>query len=185
MIGAIHTPESAGIYAASSQLAELVIFAMIAVEMIAAPLISELYSSGNHEQLQRIVTLATRLASLFSIIVAFLLGLFGDTVLSIYGEQFTLGYTALLVLITGQIINALSGSSGLILIMTDHQKSAARIAGASALANVLMNLALIPRFGITGAAIATSASIVLWNLWMHYDVKRRLGINPGIFKIMR
>lgn len=154
---------------------------MIAVETIAAPLIAELYSTGKQEQLQRIVTLSTRLASLFSIIAALLLVVFGDTVLGIYGDQFVQGYNALLILIAGQIINAFSGSSGLVLVMTGHQKSAARIAGVSTLANILLNLALIPRYGITGAAIATSASIALWNLWMLYDVKRRLGINPGIF----
>ena len=181
MIGSIQSPTSSGIYAASSQIAELVVFAMIAVETIAAPLIAELYSTGKQEQLQRIVTLSTRLASLFSIIAALLLVVFGDTVLGIYGDQFVQGYNALLILIAGQIINAFSGSSGLVLVMTGHQKSAARIAGVSALANILLNLALIPRYGITGAAIATSASIALWNLWMLYDVKRRLGINPGIF----
>ena len=185
MIGTLHTTESAGIYAAASQIAELVVFAMIAVEMIAAPLISELFSSRNRQQLQRVVTLATRLSSVFAILVALLLGFFGDTVLGIYGEQFVPGYVALQILILGQIISAFSGSSGLVLVMTGHQKSAARIAGISALANVLMNLALIPRFGITGAAIATSASIALWNLWMLYDVKRTLGINPEIFYRLR
>jgi O-antigen/teichoic acid export membrane protein len=50
----------------------------------------------------------------------------------------------------------------------------------SVLANVVLNLALVPSFGATGTACATAFSIVLWNATLSYEVRRRLGIDPGV-----
>jgi O-antigen/teichoic acid export membrane protein len=53
----------------------------------------------------------------------------------------------------------------------------------SVLANVVLNVALIPHFGATGAACATASSIVLWNAVLSYEVRRQLGIDPGVIGI--
>jgi O-antigen/teichoic acid export membrane protein len=45
-----------------------------------------------------------------------------------------------------------------------------------------MDLALIPRFGIEGAAIASAVSLITWNLTLLYRVRQRLGINPTVFR---
>jgi O-antigen/teichoic acid export membrane protein len=53
----------------------------------------------------------------------------------------------------------------------------------SALANIVLNALLIPRFGATGAACATAFSIVLWNVALNYEVRRHLGIDAGVIGI--
>jgi O-antigen/teichoic acid export membrane protein len=46
--------------------------------------------------------------------------------------------------------------------------------------NVLLSLALIPPFGLIGAAIATAFSTIAWNLAALVFVRRKLGVNPTI-----
>jgi O-antigen/teichoic acid export membrane protein len=66
------------------------------------------------------------------------------------------------------------------MVMTGHQVRAAYINGAAVTANVVLNLILIPRYGIEGAAFSTAFSIVLWNVWMLVFVHRRLGIRSTV-----
>ena len=55
------------------------------------------------------------------------------------------------------------------------------LVGAAAVANVVLNAVLIPVMGIEDAAVATSASIVLRNLWASVLVRRHLGIHCFTF----
>ncbi len=63
--------------------------------------------------------------------------------------------------------------------MTGHQDFAARVYGLSALGNVAINLFLIPRYGIAGAAIGTTIAVVATNIALVVIAKRTLGINTS------
>ena len=51
--------------------------------------------------------------------------------------------------------------------------------GAGTLVNVCLNLALIPRFGIHGAAVATVASVALWRMVLHRRVRLWVGVRTS------
>ena len=58
---------------------------------------------------------------------------------------------------------------------------------ASAIVNIVLNLLLIPRWGLMGAAIATGISISGVHLWRMLQVKLILGVQPfnwSYFKII-
>jgi O-antigen/teichoic acid export membrane protein len=86
----------------------------------------------------------------------------------------------LLILLTGQVVNALAGSVGLIMTMTSHQNQAGAIIAVSTAANITLNALLIPLFGLAGAAISTAFTMALWNVAMLIFVQRRIGINSTI-----
>jgi len=77
----------------------------------------------------------------------------------------------------GQLINAATGSVGLLLIMTGYERDAAICVGISAVLNVVLNATLIPKWGLTGAAIATTSSMMVWNILLAIWVYRRLRIH--------
>jgi len=178
MIGIILDTEQAGIYAVASRITGLVIFGLSAANSIAAPMISELYSTERHQALQRVVTLSARGVFVFTLLTSIGLSVFGEYFLRLFGEEFKMGYEPLLILLTGQVINAMSGSVGFLMVMTGHQNQAAMILGVSGLINILMNVILIPEFGMIGAAIATAVTTALWNILMLIYVWRRMNINP-------
>lgn len=181
MLGAMVGAEQAGIYAVASRIATLAAFGLVAVNMIVAPMISQYYSAGNYASLQRMITLSAQGVFVFSLTVSIVLWLSGPTLLELFGSEFSVGYDVVTILLVGQIVNALSGSVGFIMIMTKHQEEAAWIVSISAIINITLNYLLIPKFGLEGAAVATAFTMIVRNVCMVAYVLNRLKINPTIF----
>ena len=73
---------------------------------------------------------------------------------------------------------------GYILNMTGHERDAFRVYGISAILNVIAVFVGIQFGGIVGAAIASSITIVTWNVWLHALSVRHLDIHPSILSIV-
>ncbi len=178
MLGAIKGAESVGIYTVANKEASLIVFILMSVNAALAPAVSGLYASGKMESLQRVVTKSARIVLGLSLPIAVGLIVFGKWTLLIFGHEFTRGDTALAILSLGQLINAMAGSVGMLLVMTGHEKDTAVGIGISTVLNVGLNTLLIPGWGIKGAAMATSSSMILWNFLLAVRVYKRLGIDP-------
>lgn len=183
MIGAILGTKEAGIYAAASRIVILVTLGLLAANTIIAPLIAELYSTGNIKDLQRIVILAARGTFVFTLVACVGLGITGKYILALFGQSFIVAFFPLLILLTGRLISTLSGPVEYLMVMTRYQAMAGLIMVISLAVNIAMNSLLIPTMGLTGAAIATAFTTILWNITMLLYVRRKLGINPTIIPV--
>lgn len=176
MVGALLGPDKAGVYGAVLRISELAHFGLQSIDSIAAPLIAELYHSGRHGELQYLTTWAARGA--FTVAIAITGGLFllGPFVLGLFGAEFVSGYISLLILLVGQLLNSFAGVVGFVMMMTGHQYKSMRILIFAAAANILLNAILIPVFGLVGGAVATSLTLLFWNVWMVLYVREKLDI---------
>lgn len=182
MLGIFTTPAQVGIYQVASRGADLVAFGLLAVDRVIAPEFSRLYTRRDLARLQRIVTTSTRVVLLVTLPATLVMAFFGRPILGgFFGAGFAAGAPALAILSAGQLANAGLGSAGSLLNMTGHEADTARSIVVSALVNVVLNLLMIPRWGIVGAATATGISVVVWNLLLGFWVYRRLNIVPSIF----
>lgn len=179
MLWALSGARAAGIYSVANRGAVLVAFALTAVHTAFAPTIAKLWAEDERASLQRIVTKSARVVLLISFPVALGLIVFGYWFLLIFGPEFVQGRAALAVLTASQLFSVAIGSVGLLLVMTGHERDAALGLGASALLNVLLNLILIPLWGINGAAVATSSSMIFWSILMARRVYQVVGIQPA------
>ncbi len=177
MLAAMQGGESAGVYRAASRGAELVAFSLVVANMAIQPTISRLYAAGEMQRLQRVVTMAARGALMLALPTALVLGLFGRPVLGlVFGSEFERGALCLVILCGAQVVNAGAGSVALILNMTGHERDAALGMVGGTLVNLTLNAALIPRWDVEGAAIATGLSLVIWNAVLVFTVRRRTGL---------
>ena len=80
----------------------------------------------------------------------------------------------------GQLIGALAGPVGHLMTMTGLQTSAMTIEGLCTLLQVALVLALLPAYGIEGAALGTAVASVLRSGIMFAVVRRNLGIRSTI-----
>jgi O-antigen/teichoic acid export membrane protein len=181
MIGYIIGTQESGMYAVASRIAKLIGFGLVAVNVIAAPLIAQLNAQKKTEELQGMLALAAVGILAFSIPVSIVLIIWGREILALFGTQFTYGYPALVILTVGQLVNAFSGPVGFIMTMTGRHVEASYVIGGSAALNVILNAALIPSLGIIGAAVATSITVALWNFTLVCRVKSQLNIHSTIF----
>ena len=181
MLGALQGVEAVGIYTIASRGAELITFVLTAVNMSLGPKISACYARGDKEQLQKMVVGSTRAIFAVSLPMALALIFFGNWFLQVYGSGFLASGSALRILCIGQLVNASVGSVGVLLDMTGNEKKSASAIALGAGINVALNALLIPRYGVEGAAIATSTSIVIRNILLSIQVRQKLNISPTIF----
>lgn len=177
MLGLMRSNAEVGIYKIAVQGAQLVIFILMAVNTTIGPVISELYDQKQLEKLKRVITLSARTVLAGSLPVGLVFILWGKPLVSfVFGAQYAGASVPLSILCVGQVVNAGMGSVGLILNMTGNEQDTLKGLVVSAVLNVGLNGILIPRFGVEGAAWATTISMVFWNLLLSGFVFKRLGI---------
>lgn len=180
MLGTLAGQDAAGIYNIARRGAELLAFVLIAFDLSLAPLIPPIYQKGDMKQLQAIVTKEIRSAFYLSLPLALFFLLFGGWFMGLFGTDFIEGTGALTVLCVARLLYIAVGSAGVILNMTGNEKLTAAGIAIGAVVNVILNAILVPRYGATGAATATAASMLVWNCFHCICLIKKLGINPMV-----
>lgn len=181
ILGFFRPAEDVGTYQIVAQGSTLVVFGQQVSNLVLAPQFARLYSIGDRENLQRVIRMGAMVGFTTGLPVAGAFILFGKQVLtSIFGVEYADGYTALAILGTGQLVNALFGQVAHLLNMTGHERYTGRGFALAALGNVVLNFLFVPSFGINGAAFATVITYVVWNtiLWRH---ALRVGVVEAVF----
>ena len=178
VIGLIAGPEANGVFAVILAAATLVAFPLTALNASLGPVAASLIRQRSFVDLQRLVTTSTRLVFVVSLVPAIGLLLFGEAILAVAGSSFVFGYDGLLLLVAGQLFNVFAGSVGLLLMMSGYEADATWAYAASLVLRLLLQVVLIPKMGITGAAAANALSVIVWNGLLIFIVRRRLGISP-------
>ena len=164
MIGIFKTEVDVGFYNVALKLAMLASIILGSVNSILAPKISETFDNNKIDEFKVLIKQSTRIIFFISLPILIVLFLFPASLLSLFGQEFVIAKTTLLILLIGQAVNAMSGSVGLILQMTGKEKVYQNILLIALVFNIMLNLFLIPKFGIEGAAIASAFSFLFWNL---------------------
>jgi O-antigen/teichoic acid export membrane protein len=169
---------SAGIYKSALQVAEFTWFVPNIIHASFLHSMSELWSEGEHNQINKIIGKATRLNSLVTGLLSIGLFILAKPFITFYyGTGFTEAVAPLIILIPGALAFGLSRP----VVAVGHGKGSVRVlilgTSLSATINVILNLMLIPRFGLIGAAVATSigySSMLVFHLFLAY----KIGFDP-------
>ena len=181
MLGWFTDSASIGVYSVASRAAQASIFAVAAINTIFAPTISVLYGRGDAAGLQEVVTTASWWSLISALAFAVPMFVLAGPLLSIFGESFVTADTSLRILLIGQVVNAGLGSVVYIMTMTGQERPAVFILGAILVGNFALNLALIPEFGIEGAAVAKAGTLIVWKMAMAMAIWRRIKVVPSLF----
>lgn len=177
MLGIFGTKEQVGLYRVAVQAGLLGLMGLQAAQMLAQPYIARFYSQDNRRRLEGLLKACSRGAFLLSLLVFIVLLVFGrKLIVLVFGREYLACYVPLLVLAAGQLVNSFFGVVNILLEMTGHQKDSAQSFFVGAVCNILLNLILIPRLGLIGAASATAISTLLWNILLWAFAHKRLGL---------
>jgi O-antigen/teichoic acid export membrane protein len=185
LILGIYRPASeVGYYAAAVKLSTLTSFVLQAINSMAAPKFSELFHTDQLNDLFYVAKKSTKLIFWSTTPILLFLMVLGFPVLSLFGEKFSSAYVPMLILVAGQFVNSISGSTGCFMNMTGNQVIFRNIIiGASGL-NLLLNFLLTSKGGMYGAAIAGAVSLALWNIWTLVYIKMKYGRTIGYLPIL-
>ncbi|MFT5950344.1 MAG: O-antigen/teichoic acid export membrane protein, partial [Francisella sp.] len=177
----ISSTSNVAIFGVALQLGALVSFVLNAVNSNILSQIADDYKNCSREDFQTKITSYTRIIFVLSIFAIFGLIICGYPITLLYGQKFVVSYYIFCILMVGQIVNILSGCVATILNMAGHEKSTCMAFYIALALNIILGTILTNYWGIYGLAIASSLSMVYWNIHLLYKVITVVKVNPTIF----
>lgn len=172
--------ESVAYYHAATKTLALVAFVHFSVSAATAHRFSEYHSAGDRERLKAFVASALRWTFWPSLALMIMLLALGRPLLSLFGSDFVIAYPLMFLLAVGLMARASVGPSERLLSMLGEQRACAMAYAAAFAVNLVACLMLIPNFGATGAAVATSLALIVESALLFAIVKLRLGVHAFI-----
>jgi O-antigen/teichoic acid export membrane protein len=156
------------------------------VMIVVAPKIAEIHGRGGaREDMQSLLAGAARITFVTITIGVAALVFLGRPILLIFGADFAPAYIPMLVLTLSRVVEAFAGPVGQVMAMVGLHTLVAWLLFVPVTLNIALNYILIPHFGETGAAFATLASAIVWNVVLLYMCKRKLRLDPSLLSIIR
>lgn len=179
LVSALVGPVEAAVLAGAVRFAQAGTLGLQALRLVIAPQISRLLAHGRHDAVQRLHQTTTLLAVLVTGPLYVLLALHAETALALLGAEFAVGAGALQVLCVAMLVNLVTGNVQVVLLMSGRSGTTVVVVGACLGLNLALGLALVPRYGALGGALAWGAAVVVENLVYQAVVRRRLGIRTS------
>lgn len=176
LVGALISPSAAGIYGAASRFVGAGLILSTAMRIVVAPIYSRALGLGRVTEAQTTYTTTTKWIVLSSTPIYITLATFGGTVLSALGSEFRDGAMTLMILSLGLLIVLLGGNINSMLLMSGRSGLAAINKLVALTINVAGVFILVPIWGIEGAALAWSTSMVVDAALAAYQVHRLVGV---------
>jgi O-antigen/teichoic acid export membrane protein len=149
------------VFAASEELGRSVIGVRYAFDSIVTPMMSEALFLRDRERLRYNLALMTRWVASASAPIAVTLFALRPQLLSLYGPGYASGATAMGLLILGHLVNGVMGLTPYVIVMSGRSTLFFWDNLGAAALNLGLSLVLVPRTGVTGAAVASLTSVVV------------------------
>lgn len=184
-LGLTGSTRDAGIFAAAFSMSIVTALPRMAVAISFAPTVSTMFALGDQTGLQSISTRAAWLSLLGTACAAFPLVLFAEPLLAWFGRDFVAGAPIVTVLVLGQLLAAACGPQQHLITMTGNERAGAVILAVCAGLNFGGCMLAISSFGMMGAAIATTLTLVGWNVAMALFIHRNLHLTPAVVAFLK
>jgi O-antigen/teichoic acid export membrane protein len=168
-------PSEIAYFSVAQRSAMLISFVLMVVNMVVAPRYAALWATGNIQQMKKLSNLSTRYMLLVVSPLIFLLLIYAEFVMTLFGTGFEKASILFSILVVGQFVNVATGSVGYLLNMSGHEKDVRNITLCIGLLTLIMAFLLTKFFSVLGAAIATAIGLSLQNILALLMVKKRLG----------
>jgi O-antigen/teichoic acid export membrane protein len=168
-------PEQVAIYYASAKTLALVAFIYFSVAQTLAHKFAEYHVGGDRKRLADFLAHSIRLTfwpSLAAIVVILALG---EPLLMLFGKSFVSGYYLMFIIAIGMLARASVGPAERLLNMLGERRACALVYAGSFAISLGLSVLLLPRIGLTGAAIASAAALVFESTCLFFIAKLRLG----------
>jgi O-antigen/teichoic acid export membrane protein len=176
ILSAYSGPAAVAVFAASEELGRSVVAMRYAFDSVAAPMMSEALHRGDRERLRYNLALMTRWVASASAPIALTLLALREPLLWLYGPAYVAGVSAMGLLVFGHLINGVLGLTGYVMVMAGRSGVFFWDNFIAALVNLGLSFALIPRYGVTGAAVASLISVafllgvIVYQAWRYERV---------------
>jgi len=179
MLGYYKGSEVVGIYNAAAPLASMLPIFLNSTGFLYMPIASRLYAGGKLEELKRVYQILTKWVFLLTLPIFSVMFLFPEATINFFfGAKYVSASKALQILALGFMFHTLLGLNGMSLIVIGEPRLNLIGDSFAVVLNVVLNILLIPAFGLEGAAIATASSYFVANVFRSFWLYKKTGIHP-------
>ena len=180
MLGVFSGIEKAGIYSISFFIAAVIDMPRRAIQQISSPVLAESFKLKDFKKVDSIYK-KTAINTFFAGVVLFLvIWINADNIFKIMpnGDIFKEAKIIILIIGFGRLFDISFGANSYILSLSKHYKINSLFITFLVLIAFSLNYFLIPKYGIEGAAYATTVSLVIFNLLKHWFVLKKFKLTP-------
>jgi O-antigen/teichoic acid export membrane protein len=180
LVAALRSPRDAAVYAAASRLLVFGQLGVQAVQQAIQPQLSRLLAQDDTRSTESVFRTATAWLMALGWPAYLVTASLAPLMLRLlFGHRYVSGAHALTILALTMLIATACGPVDTLLLMAGRSWLSLANNAASLAVDVALNIVLIPRYGITGAAIAWSAALVVRNGLPWIQVRRSLGFSAA------
>ncbi|HQO10239.1 MAG TPA: oligosaccharide flippase family protein [Clostridiales bacterium] len=178
MIGHYLNLSKTGIYAIALAITSMMNIIFESFSRITQPKLSEYVQTQNIPNIRK--TFYDNLYNNihFGVIVFVLISVFSRDILSLLGKEYTEGTTVIIIIAIGQLSNLSTGMCGEIVSLSKYYRFDFYSRTILIFIVIASNAVFIPIFGITGAAVATSSNLIIYDIFKMIYAYRKFGIHP-------
>jgi O-antigen/teichoic acid export membrane protein len=177
MIGLVlKDPLQVANYGACIMLSSAISSIRYAFDPIVSPIVAEVSVSGDRTRLSNNLKMMIRWVTILALPLFIAMAVFGDFLLSFWGESYRQAHATLLILACAHLINAVFGLNQWPVVMSGHPRLDLFNNSMAFAINLVLNIILIPVWGMPGAAMATLAGNLVFRVLQAIQVW-------GIFRI--
>ena len=178
LVGIIKGPVDAAVYTAATRFLVVGQLGNAALSMAAQPQFTHLFAIGDRRGAGAVYQVTTAWLIILTWPLYLLAAVDGPTVLAIFGHSYRAGATVMVILGLTMLVATGCGQVDMVLTTTGRTSWSLMNGLAAVGTNVGLDLVLIPRYGITGAAIGWAAAIVITNLVPLVQVATVVKVHP-------
>ena len=185
LLGWLASTTSVGLFRVVSSVAVLTSFPITLFALVGAPVIARLHAQKDHVRLQRLLSWLSLGMMVFTLLMALPFLVAGGPLLGwVFGNGFSAANPILLVLLLNTAFIAIFGVNAVLLNMTGHQQRVTRASWISLAVVLPLSPLFIQLMDGLGAAIATTISMLSWNIIMWRDSMRLLSLDASFLPLL-
>ncbi|MDK2638472.1 flippase [Vibrio vulnificus] len=173
---------SLGVYSVAVRLTEMWYFVPTMIVAGYYPKLLKKKKEGQAELIKELITLAKKVYKISYIAIVLIFMFSGWAITLLFGDEFLTAKEPLSILLISGVIVSLGLVRGKWIVIEELQRYTVLYLVSGLIANVILNLILIPRIGITGAALATLLSQTVGTIIMPLFVNKTRYITLALIK---
>ena len=178
LVAIMRGPAEAAVYTAATRFLVAGQFGNQAISMAAQPRFTEMFAQGDHQGANRVYQATTGWLILLTWPLYLLAVSFGPQIITVFGHSYRAGAAVMVILGLTMLLATACGQVDMVLVTTGRSSWSLMNGLLAVVVNVGLDVALIPRYGITGAAIGWSAAIIVTNLMPLAQVAAVMRLHP-------
>jgi O-antigen/teichoic acid export membrane protein len=164
LVAVLRGPAQAAIYTAATRFLVAGQFVNASISMAAQPRFAELFTVGKRREVNAVYQATTAWLMLLTWPIYLLAMIYGPAVLTLFGHSYRAGGSVMVILGGAMLLATACGQVDMVLISSGRSGWSLMNGLLAVAANVGLDLILIPRYGIAGAAIAWAVAIAVTNV---------------------